>query len=433
MLADGTRSRLDKVFYGWWIVASTGVVNAAGGGVYFYGFSIFFLPIKEALNISSAAASLVFSLSRAQGAFEGPLAGYLYNRVGPRAMLTVGMIIVGIGYVLLSQVHSYIWFLLVYLGIISLAFNGSFSSTTAVVNTWFVRRKSLAMAISMAAWGFGGFIIAPVLSVGILHLGWRLTAALSGIFLVAVTLPFIQLLRRSPESMGLQPDGDIARPASADGQPVGAATTASADFTVGEALRTRTFWILSLGTMLRTGTYGTLIVHFVPIMVWKNITEQAAAVMLGATALIMIPIMIGLGWLGDRWDRSKMLVFGMAVGALFMLILQYATSEWHLWVFVCAISMIDGLAVLNWSLLGELFGRSNFAMLRGIQGLVHSWGIIIMPVVAGAIFDRTDSYSAVIWVFVVMYVLASVIFGFVRQPQVPTRPGRSRQEVSTIG
>ena len=433
MLADIARGRLDKVFYGWWIVASTGAVNAAGGGVYFYGFSIFFLPIKESLHISSAAASLVFSLSRAQGAFEGPLAGYLYDRVGPRTMLTVGMIVVGIGYVLLSQVHSYIWFLLVYLGIISLAFNGCFSSTIAAVNSWFVRRKSLAMAISMAAWGLGGFIIAPLLSVGILYLGWRMTAALSGIFLVAVTVPSAQLLRRSPESMGLQPDGDVIRPASADEQTVGAATTTSIDFTVGEAVRTRAFWALAIGTMLRGGTYGTLIVHFVPIMVWKNVTEQTAAVMLGATALLLIPLIIALGWLGDRWPRTKMLTFGMALGALFMLILQYATNEWHLWVFVCAISMIDSLTVLNWSLLGELFGRRHFATLRGIQSLVGSWGVIIMPVVAGAIFDRTDSYSAVIWIFVAMYASACVVFSLVRQPRDPTRPGIPRSEVSTIG
>ena len=429
MLADVAKGRLDKVFYGWWIVASTGAVNAVGGGIYFYGFSIFFLPIKESLQISSAAAALVFSLSRAQGAFEGPIAGYLYDRVGPRAMLTVGMLIVGIGYLLLSQVQTYLWFLLVYLGIISLAFNGCFSSTVAAVNSWFVRRKSLAMAISMAAWGLGGFIIAPLLSAGILHLGWRMTAALSGVFLVAVTVPCAQILRRSPESMGLQPDGDVIRPASADGT----TSATSMDFTVGEALRTSAFWTLSLATLLRSGTYGTLIVHFVPIMVWKDTTEQTAAVMLGATALMLIPLMIGLGWLGDRWPRTKMLVVGMALGALFMLILQYASSEWHLWVFVCAISVIDSLTVLNWSLLGELYGRRHFATLRGIQSLVGSWGIIIMPVVAGAIFDRTDSYTAVIWIFVAMYASACAIFGLVRLPRAPTRPGPPRPEASPIG
>ena len=99
---------------------------------------------------------MIFSLSRAEGAIEGPIAGYLIDRFGARKILTVGVIVVGIGYVLLSQVNSYLWFLIIYLGIISLAFNGSFStSTMSVVNNWFIRRKGLAMAISIAAHSLG--------------------------------------------------------------------------------------------------------------------------------------------------------------------------------------------------------------------------------------------------------------------------------------
>ncbi|MDP6302057.1 MAG: MFS transporter, partial [SAR202 cluster bacterium] len=76
MESDTAQPPRGKIFYGWWVVAASAVVNACGGGVYFYGFSVFFLPIKAALDISSAATSLVFSLSRAEGAVEGPIAGY---------------------------------------------------------------------------------------------------------------------------------------------------------------------------------------------------------------------------------------------------------------------------------------------------------------------------------------------------------------------
>ena len=162
MSLEIVKERFSKVFYGWWVVAATCAVNAIGGGVYFYGFSVFFLPIKTALNLSSASTSLIFSLSRAEGAVEGPIAGYLIDKFGPRIMLTIGAFIVAIGYVLLSQVNSFLWFLTIYLGIISLAFNATFSgSTMAVVNNWFIRRKGLAMAISIAAYSLGGAIIAP--------------------------------------------------------------------------------------------------------------------------------------------------------------------------------------------------------------------------------------------------------------------------------
>ena len=420
MSLEIVKERFSKVFYGWWVVAATCAVNAIGGGVYFYGFSIFFLPIKAALNLSSASTSLIFSLSRAEGAVEGPIAGYLIDKFGPRIMLTIGAFIVAIGYILLSQVNSFLWFLTIYLGIISLAFNATFSgSTMAVVNNWFIRRKGLAMAISIAAYSLGGSIIAPLLAFGIHHLGWRTTMALSGIMLAAVVVPFAQLLRSSPEALGLKPDGDTPRIESkldeVDVKPI----LSSVDFTVSEALRTKSYWLLAIGTMLRTGTLGTLIVHFVPIMVWKGNSEQTAAVMLGIMAFLSIPMRIGIGWLGDRWSRSKMLAAGMALGAFSLMILQNANSSFQVWLFISVFSVVEGLSALNWALVGDYFGRKRFATLRGILSLVYSWGMIVMPIVAGSFFDRTGSYNTVIWIFVGMYICGTILFLVIQRPRTP--------------
>jgi len=420
MHLEMVKERFSKVFYGWWVVAATCAVNAIGGGVYFYGFSVFFLPIKAALNLSSASTSLIFSLSRAEGAVEGPIAGYLIDKFGPRIMLTIGAIIVAIGYILLSQVNSFLWFLTIYLGIISLAFNATFSgSTMAVVNNWFIRRKGLAMAVSIAAYSLGGAIIAPLLAFGIHHLGWRTTMALSGIMLAAVVVPFAQLLRSSPEALGLNPDGDSPRIKSELDNVELEPLPSSVDFTVSEALRTKSYWLLAIGTMLRTGTLGTLIVHFVPIMVWKGNSEQSAAVMLGIMAFLSIPMRIGIGWLGDRWSRSKMLAAGMALGAFSLMILQTANSLIQVWLFISVFSVVEGLSALNWALVGDYFGRKRFATLRGILSLVYSWGMIVMPIVAGAIFDRTSSYNNVIWIFIGMYICGTILFLVIQRPRTP--------------
>ena len=420
MSLEIVKERFSKVFYGWWVVAATCAVNAIGGGVYFYGFSVFFLPIKTALNLSSASTSLIFSLSRAEGAVEGPIAGYLIDKFGPRIMLTIGAFIVAIGYILLSQVNSFLWFLTIYLGIISLAFNATFSgSTMAVVNNWFIRRKGLAMAISIAAYSLGGSIIAPLLAFGIHHLGWRTTMALSGIMLAAVVVPFAQLLRSSPETLGLKPDGDTPRIESKLDEVGVKPILSSVDFTVSEALRTKSYWLLAIGTMLRTGTLGTLIVHFVPIMVWKGNSEQTAAVMLGIMAFLSIPMRIGIGWLGDRWSRSKMLAAGMALGAFSLMILQTANSSFQVWLFISVFSVVEGLSALNWALVGDYFGRKRFATLRGILSLVYSWGMIVMPIVAGGIFDRTGSYNTVIWIFVGMYICGTILFLVIQRPRTP--------------
>lgn len=98
-----------------------------------YGFTVFFLPISRDLGLSRAATSLAFSLARAEGAIEGPLVGYLVDRFGPRPIIATAALCAGVGYILLSWVQSYPSFLVVYLGVISLAFTAGFVHSPMVV------------------------------------------------------------------------------------------------------------------------------------------------------------------------------------------------------------------------------------------------------------------------------------------------------------
>ncbi len=127
------------LYYGWRMLAVGSLMRIMGGGLHFYGFTVFFLPLSRDLGLSRAATSLVFSLARAEGAIEGPLAGYLIDRLGPRPIMITALILSGLGYITLSQVSSYYTFLLVYLGIISLSFGAGFMhSPMSLANTWFI-------------------------------------------------------------------------------------------------------------------------------------------------------------------------------------------------------------------------------------------------------------------------------------------------------
>ena len=95
----------------------------------------------------------------------------------------------------------------------------------------------------------------------------------------------------------------------------------------------------------------------------------------------------------------------------------YVTCFRHISIF----SFVEGLSALNWALVGDYFGRKRFATLRGILSLVYSWGMILMPVIAGTIYDRTDSYNIVIWIFMAMYVVGAIIFLIIRKPTLPAR------------
>src|ERR1051326_6082131 len=96
-------NKISRAFYGWRMIAGGSALRVLGGGLYFYGFSVFFLPLSQDLGLSRAATSLVFSLARAQGAFESPVAGYIMDRFGPRPLIVMAIIMNGVGHMILSN------------------------------------------------------------------------------------------------------------------------------------------------------------------------------------------------------------------------------------------------------------------------------------------------------------------------------------------
>jgi MFS family permease len=197
------------LFYGWRMVAASCALRVLGAGLHSFGFTVFFLPLSQDFNLNRTSTSLAFSLARAEGAIEGPIVGHLLDRYGPKPIMLAAVLLMGVGYLLFSQVNSYATFLLVYLGVISLAHAGGFMHAPMVlINTWFIRHRARAITVSSAAFGLGGVLVAPVLSIIVQTWGWRWGAAIAGMFFLVMGIPLALTIRRSPESMGLLPDGD---------------------------------------------------------------------------------------------------------------------------------------------------------------------------------------------------------------------------------
>ena len=133
--------KFHKIFYGWWVVAIAFLVNATNAGLYWNGFSVFFLPICRDLNINRFYASLPFSISRGVAAVESPILGTVVDRYGPAKVLFIAVAIAGIGYVLLGRVNTYLMFMLAFILVISPAMQGGFDQPSMVaVTRWFQRR-----------------------------------------------------------------------------------------------------------------------------------------------------------------------------------------------------------------------------------------------------------------------------------------------------
>ncbi|MGB7946073.1 MAG: MFS transporter [Candidatus Binatia bacterium] len=403
-------NKLTGLFYGWRMVAAASALRVLGAGLHSFGFTVFFLPLSQDLNLSRTSTSLAFSLARAEGAVEGPIIGHLLDRYGPKPIMVAAVLLMGVGYLILSQVQDYATFLIVYLGLISLAHAGGFMHAPMVlINTWFIRHRARAITISSSAFGLGGVLIAPVLSVIVQAWGWRWGAAIGGVLFLTIGLPLCLTIRRSPEGMGLLPDGDVpVREAGKDNTED--RSQREVDVTVREALRSFAFWGSVLAAGIRNGSYHAIAVHFVPLMVWKGLSQPQAALLLSVYAFLGMAFTLIFGWLADRANKPRMtgLILFAAAGAMFLPIL--GDSLWVLCLFTIFFAAVETTFPLGWAVVGDLFGRKHYAMIRGYMTLFYTWGGVLGPVIAGAIFDRWHTYEPLLWSLVVVFMVAGALF-----------------------
>jgi MFS family permease len=399
------------------MMAAAALLRILGAGLHHYGFTIFFLPLSRDLELSRTATSLAFSLARAEGAIEGPVVGYLLDRFGPRPIMLTAVVLTGTGYILLSTVNSYAAFLFVYTGLISLAYSGGFMHAPVVLaNTWFVRQRARAMTSISAAFGVGGALLAPLLAMVVHAWGWRWGALTAGVLFLIVGVPLCWTIRRSPESMGYLPDGDP--PAASPQQPRGSEhrATADTDWTVGQAMRSVIFWSLVAATAVRAACYNAISSHFIPILVWKGVSEQEAAFLLGMFAFLSIVAILGLGWFADKTNKPRMVMLIMILTSGTMLLLIFSGSLASLWLFLILLALVEPTYPVGWAIVGDFFGRKHFAKIRGNMTLFYMWGGVIGPVLAGAIYDRWQSYEPLLWTLAALFLVPGAAYGMLIKP-----------------
>src|SRR6266571_4040007 len=205
----GPGSTRRPLFYGWWIVLVGTVVSALVGGSVFYGLGAFFVPIQKTFGLSYAAASGAFTVQSLVMGTMTPLAGWLFDRVGPRRLVLVGVALAGSGFLVLSRSTTTFQLYFAF-GLIGVGASASTSMVfNSVVTLWFERNLGRALFLVQAGYGAGGLIAASFLFL-IVSFGWRATATTAAVMILAVCLPAGAMLRHRPEDLGLRLDGAMA-------------------------------------------------------------------------------------------------------------------------------------------------------------------------------------------------------------------------------
>ena len=440
-----------KVFYGWWIVGASVVIDALKHGTFNRGISFYVLPVSRELGVGVAAISVAEMLGRLAGGLLGPLAGYCTDRFGARAMLIFGGVASGLGFVLLAFSHNYFIFILVFVGLLSLGFRTGYNNATVpALNQWFRRRRALAMSVASTGNGLGGLALAPIVGALVLALGWQKAAIVSGIAIIAVVVPLSFLVRGSPERMGLLPDGDDAAvPDSPEAlltaqltpmgrnfeEPASIATrtrrgTSETDFTTKEAMVTISYWLLVLAVGLRNTVHSGMSFLLVPVMLWfleggdrsEEARDAIAIASVGAFSLGTIVFNPLVGWAGDSWSKLKLSSIAMVTGAAAMVVLMNHSGHlWQIGLFVVLLAFSESANPLAWAIMGDFFGRRSFATLRGWQHLPDQLMSMSTPVWMGLIVDQTGSYYWALIPLAAIYGLSAICYLVIPRPRPPVR------------
>ena len=411
-----------RIFYGWWMVAITSVMSFFASGIFFRGFGVLVIPIRDQLGISQFQTNLVFSIARAEGGLEGPAAGWLIDKFGNRAVLVPSLVLTVVGYVVMAFWLPNFWaFAFVYLGLVSLGNSMAFQHACfAGLNQWFHRRRSMAISILAAVASLGGLALITTMNLLIERSGLRWGLITSGAFYAVILLPLCYWFRNRPEDMGLLPDGATRQPAARGGG--AAARRETRDYTVKEALRTQAYWLLLLGAGLRQmATLGILISLFPILVDDKGMSTQMAANLVGAMSAINFVSRLIMGYLGDRISKKAIMFLSLTVegmGYLFLWLGDWQTAVGITLVlgFILCEGMMDGAGVIVWAALGEYFGRARFATLRGYITFAYAWALVASPAYAGWVGDYFGDYDYAIIPGALCAFAAGACFLFIKRP-----------------
>jgi MFS family permease len=390
-----------KIFYGWFIVAVVFVTMGIGVNAR-TAYSLLFPPLLGEFGWERGVTAGAFSFGFLVAAALTPMLGYMMDRVGPRAVMEIGVALMAAG-LLLAPLTTRPWHLYLTIGV--LVGGGSvclgYAGQSLFLPNWFARRRGLAMGIAFAGVGVGSVTLLPAIQLLIERGGWRSACWALGILVFVVLAPINLSLRKRPEDVGLQPDGDTAYPdtlASRQQANVVDAAWTAVDWTLARAICTARFWWIALGYFCALYAWYAVQVHQTKYLVEIGFSPTRAAWALGLVSLAGIPGQIALGHLSDRFGREWAWTVGSLGFALcfaILIVLEHTPTQTLLYLMVIAQGALGyGITSVLGAIVLEIFQGRHYGSIFGSLMLVALAGGGAGPWVTGALYDAFGNYTA---------------------------------------
>ena len=399
-------SRLARlpVFYGWIIVAAAFVTMGVGVNAR-TAFSLLFPPILTEFAWDRGVVAGVFSFGFFVSAFLSPFVGRLMDRKGPRFVVEIGAILLAIG-LALAPFSREPWQLYLTLGMLVGAGGNllGYGVQSQFIPNWFVRRRGLAIGIAFSGVGIGSIVLLPWLQHVISDDGWRSACWLLALITLIVVVPLNLLLRRRPQEIGLEPDGDAAPDTPAAGKParnIVDPAWAATEWTLKRALRTAPFWWIALGYGCGLYAWYAVQIHQTKYLTEIGVSANEAAFALGLVSLLGVPGQIIFGHVSDRIGREWVWAIGCAgfvICYLALIALQAGPTPWLLYAMVLAQGFLGySMTSVLGPIVAEIYEGPHFGAVFGSVMLAAIGGGAAGPWVTGILYDVTGNYIGAFW------------------------------------
>lgn len=398
-------------------------------------FSLLFPPILAEFGWDRGVTAGAFSFGFVVSAMLSPSLGRLMDRRGPRVVMEMGVALVATG-LLLAPFAREPWHLYATLGVlvgggsVCLAYTGH----SLFLPDWFVRRRGLAMSVAFSGVGAGSIVLLPWVQSLIGRAGWRTACVALGLLVLGLLAPLNLLLRRRPQDLGLEPDGDRTPPGApspAQAANVVDAAWAAVDWTAGRAMRTARFWWMTLGFFSGLYAWYAVQVHQTKYLVEVGFSPTYAAWALGWVSLVAVPGQIALGHLSDRIGREWVWTVGSAgfvICYLALILLRHAPSSPLLALMVVAQGLLGyGLTSVIGAIPAEVFQGRHYGTIFGMLMVASIGGGAAGPWVTGVLHDATGSYAAAFWIALACSTVSAVAIWLAAPRRVRVVAGRIRR------
>jgi len=415
------------LFYGWYIVGVGFLTNVACAFFISSTLSVFLKSVTVDLRVSRGVFSMMRSGEHLVYAAFTPWVGSQLDRYGARWMMVTGAVLTVVGYLLLGHVENFLHFLIVRMTLLAVGHAlVCYFVVNVTVSRWFVKKRGRALAIAHLGHGVAKVTISLVVASLLLLIGWRQVWTLFGaLVFVLVVVPAAIFMRRSPEDLGLHPDGapgpvDLAEQGAGHEQATRAREEPGPDvrWTRKEVLRTSTFWLIVLiFGIVDVGITG-LNLHVVAYVSDAGYSTVLAASVMTVIAATQLTSGLLWGFVSERVNIRKVTSFLFLIQAVGLAVAITAKSLPFLYLgFVLYGTGLGGVQILQEIMWADYFGRVSLGSVRGI-----SLPIVLLfgasgPPFFGFLFDYTGTYTISFSLFIAVLLISASLTLLIRRPQ----------------